>query len=126
MKLLQTMQLTNTSAAWRHSCAGSLDPLSSQVEIAPKPRVLLMLETAIAAAAKLVLAVTATGVQTEQQFDWLRSLGRSRAHVPLFGSPVAADKIRELLEAGFWRHNLIEKLARLNFKLGKNKIILYI
>jgi len=63
-------------------------------------RALLMMETAMAAADKLDLAVTASGVQTEEQFEWLRSLGCSRAQGPLFGSPISAEKISELLEAG--------------------------
>ena len=63
-------------------------------------RARLMVETIMAAAQKLQRPITASGVQTRQQADWLRSLGCSRAQGPLFGPPVTAGEIGPLLEAG--------------------------
>lgn len=63
-------------------------------------RARLMVETTMAAAKKLSKPVTASGLQTEEQAEWLRSLGCSRAQGPLFGSPVTAEEIGELLNAG--------------------------
>jgi len=62
-------------------------------------RARLMVETAMAAAQKLELPVTASGLQTLAQADWLRSLGCSRAQGPLFGPPVTAGEIGELLRS---------------------------
>ena len=63
-------------------------------------RARLLVETTMAAAKKLGKPVTASGLQTEEQAAWLRSLGCSRAQGPLFGSPVTAEEIGELLNTG--------------------------
>jgi len=64
------------------------------------PRARLLVETALAAADKLGLPVTAAGLQREEQARWLKALGCNRAQGPLFGQPVSADAIGKLLQNG--------------------------
>ena len=70
--------------------------------------------TAIMAMARtLQIEVTAEGVETKEQFQYLRNHGCSEAQGYLFSHPLPAEELEQRLKLGwnsvFWQQQLVEQ-----------------